>query len=370
MNTFKFIGHIKPMKENTFVTKDCESGWRLNSLKFLMVCGTDSQFVELTYGKYPNDDKNKAFISVKNGDKYESKEIKWVDRLNPENIEAVPVYKRYIIDTDTKQHREEIEKGGNDTELSASKKKRTEYINSYDFGERLRAIVVEKAEAIKTWKFEVTGSVELARSNKDGRVYRKFVPQHVIRVPEDTEPVCEGTLDLFFNRNDVEVNENGDLDVKAYLQYYEKAFKDGPTKGKFFTEIPTVVKKETGKVEGYQKLFTKKTDAEVRQMGMKVYFKNGSDKQPITEATLTDEQKEMIELGIMTLEQISAANNGGVYGDRVTEVRLNIPSAKYTSGPEDTAFSVDDLTASPTDSVNKASVDEVIDAIDDDDDII
>ena len=88
---------------------------------------------------------------------------------------------------------------------------------------------------------------------------------------------------------------------------------------------------------------------------------------------LTDEQKEAIDDGMITFEELKAELGGNTYGDRVTEIRLIGLMKGYSSGVQDTMFTIDDLKKKPIKEVAKAKAnvdeDSVPFNVDEDDDI-
>lgn len=70
---------------------------------------------------------------------------------------------------------------------------------------------------------------------------------------------------------------------------------------------------------------------------------NGSQKVELTEDMLTDEQRENIEFGLCTLEDIVKEMGGDVYGDRVTDIVIDKLGRGYTNGSKETAYTADDM---------------------------
>jgi hypothetical protein len=81
---------------------------------------------------------------------------------------------------------------------------------------------------------------------------------------------------------------------------------------------------------------------------------------------LSDEQREAIEDGMVTFEQLKEELGGTTYGERVTEIRLTGLMKGYSSGVQDTMYSIDDLRKKPLKDAPKT--DKVPDIFGDDDD--
>jgi hypothetical protein len=80
---------------------------------------------------------------------------------------------------------------------------------------------------------------------------------------------------------------------------------------------------------------------------------------------LSDEQRESIEDGMCTFEDIKAELGGTAFGDRVTEIRLTGLMKGYSSGVQDTMYSIEDLKKKP---IKDAQKSEDVDIFKDDDD--
>ena len=128
MNTFKFIGQIKMLenkKDRKFIeTVDFDSGWTIERVKFRMICGDSSEFVDLSGGKFKDDAKNTVYTLFRKSATGTNKEVEkaqvaWKDRFNADIIEKVPGYKRYTIDLSSDKIRKALEeKIGKDFSVS------------------------------------------------------------------------------------------------------------------------------------------------------------------------------------------------------------------------------------------------------------
>ena len=74
---------------------------------------------------------------------------------------------------------------------------------------------------------------------------------------------------------------------------------------------------------------------------------NGAQKTEITDDMLTDEQKEDLECGLITLDDIRADLGGSVYGDRVQEYQFDKIARGFTKGRNDTVYTDDDMVIKP-----------------------
>ena len=88
-------------------------------------------------------------------------------------------------------------------------------------------------------------------------------------------------------------------------------------------------------------------DDTYKELGVEVNMLNGAQKVEITDDMLTDEQKEDLDCGLITLDDIRADLGGSVYGDRVQEYQFKKIARGYTKGRIDTVYTEDDMVIKP-----------------------
>jgi len=103
-------------------------------------------------------------------------------------------------------------------------------------------------------------------------------------------------------------------------------------------------------------------DETIKEYGIEVNMLNGAQKSEITEDMLSDEQKEDLELGLITMDDIRKDLGGSVYGERIQEYQFAKVGRGFTKGRNDTAFTADDMIIKPI-------VDEETEDLFDDDEI-
>lgn len=362
-NTFVFTGKISRRKENAFVEKTFESGWLINELNLTMSCGDNVQFLRASGGMW--DEKHASKNSVmtykhnENG-KDEPITIKWDDRLNADVAATIANYRTYTVDTEIAADRKAAEESGDKAAIEASKKKHKIFITAIDFVKWLDKVTSN--EKTKDWIWKVTGEVEYSYSK--GNWYRNFVPRRVYHVDPATEQQCVGTIKTFFTEDCVSEDDDTYY-FNTYTQYYDQQCKKN-----CFTPAPISIPKTHPKAKGFAKLLGKAEGDEVREFGVNVIYINGAQKVEITEDMLSDEQKELLEMNMITMDDIRRELGDTVYGDKKTETRAEAIARGYTSGSKETVYSASDLVATPTKDESKAeNVDVDIFADSDDDDI-
>ncbi len=361
-NTFSFVGKISRRKENAFVERTFDSGWLINELNLTMSCGDNVQFLRASGGMW--DEKHASKNSVmtykhnENG-KDEPITIKWEDRMNADVASTIANYRTYTVDTEIAADRKVAEESGDATAIDASKKKHKIFITAIDFVKWLDKVTSN--EKTKDWVWKVTGEVEYSYSK--GNWYRNFVPRRVYHVDPTTEQQCVGTIKTFFTEDCVDEDENN-LYFNTYTQYYDQQCKKN-----CFTPMPLVISKEHPKAKGFQKLFGKAEGDEVREFGVNVVYINGAQRVEITEDMLSDEQKELLEMNMITMDDIRREIGDTVYGDKKTETRVEAIARGYTSGSKETVYQAEDLVKIPTKDEHKEEEIDIFGSDDDSDDI-
>ena len=342
-NNISFVGKIRKVKDG-YSEQEFSGGLIKKRLRFNAVCGNSLQWLEVSAFVWKDENKNKVYtLKTVNGAKDEKMTVEWANRLNPDVIETVPGYKRFVVDTDTFAHRKELEEAGLDEELEKSKKKRKEFIHESDFVDYL--IKVLDNEKSKDMIFRINGTAEYSYGSNKDTYYRNFVPQKIVRVSDDTEQNCAGSMKLYFAEGAVDdtcTDETGDYIINAFVDYY-----DQNAKMNAFAPIAVKINKDHKMANGFKKRFSKAEGDEIKELGVIVDFINGAQQVDITMDMLTDEQRESIEDGMITFEALKRELGGKANGDRVTEIRLAGLMKGYSNGVQDTMYNIEDLKKKP-----------------------
>lgn len=412
-NKFNFIGSIIPCKvTDSFKPYDVqkfESGWAKTSLKFNVVCGTNRHLLESSCLTPANIKDATIYTYARgaensDGTKEEGRNIQvaYADRNKPEIVAQVPYYKKFIVDTEVPNRRNELKnaidafKDGSITDetmtklgvktieeceeaFKKSEKKRHEFIWEYDFVEFLNKLV--NNETIKTMKFRVKGDYVLDYSNKDNRWYRHLKPTSIYRCDNDEEVESSAEFSIVFDKNaidDSDFEETGKIHLNAYVpQYLGK-----PYKGIRYAPMTfnIVANKDDAKSVSMAKkmakrfMFSDDYEGEYREHGIKVDMIDGAPIVELTMDDLTEEQRENIEMGWMTLDDIKRELSKPVYGEKVQDIVVTGFYTGFSTGSKETALTADDVTVvrSELDAPVKAEteVELPFDEEDDDDDII
>ena len=362
-NLFQFTGKLRAIKDG-YTEQEFSGGIIKKRIRAQMICGDSTQWIEASALVWKNENKNiiHTFKKVENG-KDEKLEVKWADRFNEDIVNSVAGYRRWVIDTDSYATRKALEEAGQTEELEKSKKKKKEFIHAADFVDYL--VKVLNSEKSKDMVFRVSGTVDFSYSEAKDQYYRTFTPQKIWRVSDDIEQTCEGSFKLFFTEgafDDSMTDETGDYIVNAYAQYYNTS-----VKANAFVPMGFKISKDHQKAKGFKMLFNKAEEGEVKELGVTCDFINGAKRVEITEDMLSDEQKELISMGMLDFDDIRKEMGNNVYGDRVTEIRLTGLMRGYSGGVADTSYESTNLVKKPVKVEEKAeNTNEDIDIFGDD----
>lgn len=373
-NTFSFVGYLKPIREKEnfkgFTTTKFDSGWMTERLRFNVIAGDNRHLVEINAGRWQQEDKNViyGFTKPENGKKGESFQIPWGERTNPDMINKMAGWKVFTVDLDTYNHRQELEQSGDTEGLAKANSRRKHFLAGTDFCEYVNKVV--NSEKIKDTKFRVNGIINYTYSEKNDRYYSTYEVTKIYRVDDDKGPESTVNIDFYFAENPVDSEdyvETGKAIANGYTAFY-----DNSTKKNWYCPISLVMRfgtddKGKKKVKGWEKIFGKFEDDTIRRMVLECEQIDGAQKVDISYDDLSDDTKEMIDFGIISLEDAIKDAGGSMYGDTIHEIRIKGPGKGFSKGSETTVYSLDDMKKKPSKEVEK---EEDTDLFDDEDDIL
>lgn len=346
MATFNFVGTLRAIKGNDnfkgFSTTNFNSGWMMERLRFNVIAGDNRHMVEINAGRWSDENKNTiyTFEKVEGNNKGKPIQVPWAKRNDPAIIDKVVGWRVYTVDTDTFSHRQELEESGDAAALEASKNKRKHFLAGTDFCEYVNKVV--NSDKAKDWKFRVTGNINYTYSAKNDTYYATYEATKIYRVDDDKEPSSEVNMDFYFTEgamDDSVFEETGKAPVIGYTMFY-----DNTTKKNWFCPIDLVIRNN---VKGWNHIFNKFDDDEVRRIGLVCQKVDGAQKVDIKLEDLSDEVRENIEFGLITEADAIREAGGQMYGDNVRELRVIGLAKGYSKGSETTVYTVDDLMKRP-----------------------
>lgn len=381
-NTFEFVGKISPVKDTekfkAFDEKTYDSGWTTREFKFNMVCGTNRHLISIKDGTWKDEKKGKIYTYSKatvdnDGNKKDGEklEIPFSKRFDENYVAKVAEYRKFIVDLELPGKRYRLEKAidkfkdGTITDeqmneigchtieevekaLAESQKKRKEFLTAWDMAEYMQKVA--NSDKIKDKLFKISGNYEIQYSAKNDKYYRTFAPNRVYLASEDEMSISSANLDLFFDKN--ALDDSDFADTKKYHVNAKLRFYDGTYKGNFGCPITLTIdgngdEKKQKLAEGLKKKFAFPDDceAEWRELGVKVDILDGVQRVELSEDMLTDEQRENIECGLITMEDIVKELGGNIYGDRVQDIVITGLARGFSKGSVDTVYVGKDFVA-------------------------
>lgn len=376
-NKFELIGKLtlgketdkfKPFKKE--ISKN-NSKWESTSLNATVVAGDNRHFVEVRGGNF-TDGSGKLYLFTKqtkdaNGSiiKGEKLVIDYKDRFDEKIIEKTAEFKKFVFDLEEPNRRKALiqavkefkegtltdekmaELGIDNPEeaLEQSNKKRKVFLSEVDFAEYIYKVI--KSGKIDNRLFKIEG--ERVDSEYNGKFYKKLNVQKIYLADKSATPSSIGTLDIFFTQGAIDSTREL-TDQKLYIDGFIKCYDSNKKKDMPF---PVQVVLDLSKDENDEKIarmnrilrgqFTV-LDGTWKQLGVKVKLINGSQKMEITEDMLNDFQKEMLDIGAMSMDDIRAELGGDLYGEAIEEMTVINVAKGFNKGRIDTAYTDSDFT--------------------------
>lgn len=347
-NTYEFIGDlVVPKDKDKFITVTESTDYKNYRLNFgIKESNTNSVFVEM-FGSMKKDGNGKVFTFGKSTDteKGSKLEIPWANRLDAGMIDKVADFKKYRLDlTEDKDIKNELYKlayeirtleynsdrtDAENEKLKADKVKYAElgkdiheFITEFD----MIQYIVQNIENLKDKKFKVKGSIDM--NEWKGNFYRKFKVESMELMPSDAKNQFKGLIDIFFN-NDCVDDRDFETDKKVYVDGFIQSYDSKVKKDLFYPQQFVInasrldiTDPETIKRVNFLKKWFDAKDDEVRHLQWEVSIFRGAEKVELTLEDLTDEQREMVEMNIKTLEDYSKKP---MLGKNKDEIRLLAP---------------------------------------------
>lgn len=381
---FEMVGKISLGKETDkfkpYSEHKYDSGWVKRRIMFNAICGDNRHLLTVDAGSFA-DGHGDVFTFSKgsvddsgNKVKGESLKIPFKDRLTSPKLAEVAEFKKFVFDLEKPNRRYKLEKaaekvkeGTNLTDeeltelglnseaevneaLEKSNKKRHEFISEWDFAEFIKKVIDSGKYADK--KFFIKGNAEYSYSDNKQQVYESYIPQRIYLATDDAEEYSTATVKIIYNKDsldDMSVEEKGKYYVNGYMFEYDRNRKANipvPVTVTIPVSPEDADEKAKKKVDAIKRKFTVDDDT-YKEFGVEVNMLNGAQKVEITDDMLTDEQKEDLDCGLITLDDIRADLGGSVYGDRIHEYQFKKIARGYSRGRVDTVYTEDDMTIKP-----------------------
>lgn len=383
---------FKPWEEKTY-----DSGWVKRRLLFNVTCGDNRHMLAVDDGSF-EDGHGDVYTFTKatvdesgNKKKGESITIPFKERLTSPKIAEVAEFKKYVFDLEKPGRRYGLEKAAerlkegrnltdeelkdlgleNESEvteaLEKSRKKRHEFITKWDYAEFIKKVI--DSGKYYDAKFFIRGNGEYSYSENNERVYESYVPNRIYLAADDAEESSTATVNILFNSESLDTM-SADEKKKYYVNGWMMEY-DNNRRGNIPVPVTVTIplpsedtdQKAKRRVESLKHKFTVE-DESIKEYGVVVNMLNGAQKTEITEDMLTDEQRDDLECGLITMDDIRSELGGSIYGERIREYEFVKPARGFTKGRQDTVYTVEDMVIRP---IEETLPDGVEDLFDDDD---
>lgn len=394
LNISKETEKFKPWDERKY-----DSGWVKRRLLFNVTCGDNRHMLSVDDGSF-EDGHGDVYTFTKstvdesgNKKKGESITIPFKERFTSPRIAEVAEFKKYIFDLEKPGRRYGLEKAAerlkegrnltdeelknlgleNESEvteaLEKSKKKRYEFITKWDYAEFIKKVI--DSGKYSDAKFFIRGNGEYSYSENNERVYESYVPTRIYLAADDAEESSTATVNILFNSESLDTM-SADEKKKYYVNGWMMEY-DNNRRGNIPVPVTVTIplpgedadQKAKRRVESLKHKFAV-DDESIKEYGAVVNMLNGAQKTEITEEMLTDEQRDDLECGLITMDDIRAELGGSVYGERIREYEFVKPARGFTKGRQDTVYTAEDMVIRP---IEETLPDGVEDLFDDDDDL-
>lgn len=385
---------FKPWDERKY-----DSGWVKRRLLFNVTCGDNRHMLSVDDGSF-EDGHGDVYTFTKstvdesgNKKKGESITIPFKERLTSPRIAEVAEFKKYIFDLEKPGRRYGLEKAAerlkegrnltdeelknlgleNESEvteaLENSKKKRHEFITKWDYAEFIKKVI--DSGKYSDAKFFIRGNGEYSYSENNERVYESYVPTRIYLAADDSEESSTATVNILFNSESLDTM-SADEKKKYYVNGWMMEY-DNNRRGNIPVPVTITIplpsedtdQKAKRRIESLKHKFTV-DDESIKEYGVVVNMLNGAQKTEITEDMLTDEQRDDLDCGLITMDDIRAELGSSVYGERIREYEFVKPARGFTKGRQETVYTAEDMVIRP---IEETLPDGVEDLFDDDDDL-
>lgn len=375
---------FKPYSENVY-----DSGWKKTSLKFNAVCGDNRHMLQVDSGCWSDGHGDiytfsKATVNEDGSkEKGESFTIPFKDRLTSKKLADVAEFKKFVFDLEEPGRRFKLKnlaeaikegKGVTDEQLAEvgleneadvadayekSLKKHHEFIFEGDFIDFIKKVI--ESGNYKDKKFLIRGNGNYSYSENNKRVYESYVPNRIYLAADDAEEYSTANITLLFGSeslDDMSVEEKGKYYVSGWSMEY-----DSNRRGNIPVPMTITFSAENEKLAtALKKKFTVDDD-KIYELPVEISMLNGAQKTEITEEMLSEEQKEDLSAGLISMDDIRRDMGGSVYGERIQEYQFLKIGRGGSKGRNVTAFTADDM-------IIKVPEDVTEDLFDDEDDDI
>jgi hypothetical protein len=353
---------FKPYTENTY-----DSGWQAKRYKFNILSESNRFNMNIESGTFGPDSKIYTMVlNVEN--KAEKATIRFADRFTDPRLPQVPTFKKFVLDLNSESYayrnaqaatKEIVQNTVNErtlknlgvenktelrTKIQQIREKHKEFISEWDFIDEVKKII--DGGEYKNSVFQVQGTIDFWYDPKNRAYREKLIPNKIFLMPEGTPEQAIGSMRVCFdNKSLLDLREeSGIYSLSGWTQFYDSDLKSSsfaPVNIVFGAERGTdaISKKRNSIIEKY---FSGFDNGEIKEAGVEFKMLDGAQRVEITEADLTEEQRDLLECGFTTMDEIRA-EAGTVYGEVKKEYRFLKFLTGFNKGAQETSFTPEDM---------------------------
>lgn len=297
---FKFVGYISFKQENLVKSKD-GSTWR--QIGFSVTDGNNSQFV--ISNEFGAGSTFKVKVVNEDGG-YDNKDIYWNERNKEEVLKEVASFNKKYVLGKTVLHQHDFNE---------------EILRAVNEG-KIRSAKFEDGKIVSGTKVAVSGQVKLNYYN--GNISQQYEITRFNMVKDEVPCEFSGSMSLVFTKGAVKDDvKNNRLVVNGYMAEYNKTLFGEKTPTGLLPQTFVLNYSEVKNGEKLRNFLLTKMDVEKgKYFGMcfDVDFMRGAKETEAKDVKFTREQRELIELGLMTEEEVMASMT--VVGKKITETQI------------------------------------------------
>ena len=293
---FNFCGKVSVSRKAPLVKRETLKTKDKISINFGIKAGTNMGYVRLE--GFKNDVIKTMDINKKNI------EVDWEDRFDEEVVKNVSSIKKFTVNLG----------------------ERKEFITEWDMIEYLES-------ALAGYEDDIVVSGTFAFRPGTGKyrdqLYREFQIQNVFMPGEGVTPHLTMNLDLYYDKDSMDkstLKDDGKIFMHCYTPMYSKADaarKMFPIDAVFNTAVFDMSKPKHKAIYDYKMRYLETKSRNPVHMNWQIAVVNGAEEVEFTMDSLTEQQKEQVELGISKMEDFKP--RGNIFGERVNELRLVKP---------------------------------------------
>ena len=320
-NQFVMIGRlsIAPDRENrkAFSDKLLDSGCNIRQLNLNMKCNKDNfnlqiksfmNNVKRTSDGTLNVNDSTIYTILDNDGKYESTNFKYKDKDKYED--RIANFRKLVFVDENEE--------------------RVECSNEFDYSMAIHSIL--KSDAYKDKKFKVQGNIEYSSytnpKTKEEKIYTNYNVQRIYIINDEAEEKALSNIEFYITEDcldDSRLEEENLLVVNGYIPEYNSKKKADIG---FYQSFEYPLGDDNEKAKKMAKLINKMLldnfdDNELCKMGYRVNLINRREEVPFNEDMLSDEEKELLEFGLIDLDTLKQQYGAGM---GATQRRMEISS--------------------------------------------